>query len=156
MSKTNYYMKKTCGVYVITHKETGKQYVGQSLDVCIRWKQHTSGKKTAIAAALREEGLESWTFEVLEECKAKELLQRENYWIEKLGTLHPRGYNMNSGSGGRACEESKEKMRAAAKGQSSPRKGVKLSEETKAKQSASLKETYRKRKEKALACKYSD
>jgi group I intron endonuclease len=146
----DYYLKKTCGIYCITHKENNKQYIGQSVDCFERWKQHQTPKKgsTGIKAAIMKHGINSFTFEVLEECSKDLLNEREVYFIAEKKTLSPLGYNLTSGGSAptETSKETKEKMSAASKGKkkapfsaehiakiSAANKGRKTSDETKAK-----------------------
>lgn len=168
--KTNYYLKKICGIYCITHTESGKQYVGLSADCFERWKQHTTPKKGAggIKGAIMKWGVDAFSFQILEECKKEELNEREIYWIAQLGTLSPSGYNLTSGGNAPTTrsEESKAKQSAAMKGKhhsedaklkmAAAKKGKTMSEDAKLKMSAARKEYWRKRRESAEACKDSD
>lgn len=101
MSKQNYYLKKTCGIYCITHTESGKKYVGQSLNCLERWKVHTTPKKNSngIKGAIMKYGVEAFTFSIIEECNKEDLNDREAWWISTLATLSPSGYNLTSGGG---------------------------------------------------------
>ena len=75
------------GIYRITNINTQMCYVGQAVDIAERWKQHI---KRAIGAeprtqnklypAMYKEGLENFTFEIIEECEANKLNDREDYW----------------------------------------------------------------------------
>lgn len=77
------------GIYRITNNNTQMCYVGQAVDIAERWKQHI---KRAIGAeprtqnklypAMYKEGLENFTFEIIEECEASKLNEREDYWQE--------------------------------------------------------------------------
>jgi group I intron endonuclease len=130
----NFYLKKTCGIYVITKKEDGKQYIGQSVDCFERWKQHQSPKKgsTGIKGAIMKHGVDQFTFQVLEECTRDKLNEREIFYIAEMKTLAPDGYNLTTG-GGQGHEKSaelKKKISAAGMGRTH-------SPETKAKMSAS-------------------
>lgn len=76
------------GIYKITHMESGKTYVGQSVDISNRWKQHSkrgAGADVLTANKLYPEmlkyGLESFMFEVIEETKdTSKLNEMETYW----------------------------------------------------------------------------
>jgi group I intron endonuclease len=118
--KKNYYLKKCCGIYCITNKLSGLSYVGQSVDITMRWKHHTTPRKTSggIKGAIMKHGVENFTFSVLEECKREELNEREAWWIAHLGTLSPSGYNLTSGGGQGTIvsDETKAKLSAASKG----------------------------------------
>lgn len=93
------------GIYKITNLINGKIYVGQSIDIIERWKQHgykafNSNERaynSAIHLAFRKYGIENFQLEILEECPANELDEKEKYWIEKLNTLTPKGYNILQG-----------------------------------------------------------
>ena len=93
------------GIYKITNKINGKVYVGQSIDIEERWKQHeykafnTNGNayNSAIHQAFRKYGVENFEYQVIELCSIEELDTKEIYWIEKLNTLAPNGYNILPG-----------------------------------------------------------
>ena len=93
-------MKPMTGIYLVTNKVNGHQYVGQSVDIKRRWMEHTCpssiNNNRTINKAYRKYGKENFVYEVLEECSESELDEREIYWIEKL---HP-VYNMNKGGVG--------------------------------------------------------
>jgi group I intron endonuclease len=162
MTKRNYYLKKTCGIYCITHTESGKQYVGQSVDVTERWKHHTTPKKnsTGIKGAIMKWGIEAFTFSVLEECKREDLNAREVWWISTLATLSPSGYNLISGGGQGTSfskeskqklskpksEEHKQNISESLKGKTSPNKGKTKSKETKQKISDAAKARWARQK----------
>ena len=110
-----YREKKTCGIYRIEHKETGKSYVGLSIDIFKRWKEHSNfwqakAKWSVIKQALHKHGLENFTFTILEECSKEELNDREIHWIKELDTQAPNGYNMTAGGGG--CPDPSAEVRA--------------------------------------------
>jgi group I intron endonuclease len=77
------------GVYKITNQITGDCYVGQSKHVEKRWKEHFCKGYGAMHSKLFQDhidhfGIESFTFELLEECKTEELREKERYWIAEL------------------------------------------------------------------------
>lgn len=90
------------GIYKIVNKINGKVYVGQSVDIVERWKQHgykafnqnELAYNSAIHAAFRKYGIENFELVVLEECAVSELDERERYWIQELDCLSPNGYNV--------------------------------------------------------------
>lgn len=96
-----------CGIYRITHVDSGKSYVGQSMRIHARWEQHKRGKgrSSALSEAISRYGADAFCFEVLEYCGREELNARERYWVRLLNTIHPNGYNLTSG-GGQATEVS--------------------------------------------------
>ena len=147
MTRTNYYQRKVVGIYLIQHSETLRSYCGQSRDVLSRWKSHCSGGKAAvgIAAAIRDEGVDSFLFRVLEECEVSQLNEREVFWIEHYDCVEPHGYNRNSGGGAPTyvSKKTREKLSTSLKGKtlspehraktSAANKGKSLSPETRAK-----------------------
>lgn len=81
-----------------------ERYVGQSIDIKSRWSQHISSAITKnssclIHKAIRKYGIESFEFSVIHECENdRETLDAlEIYYIEKLNTIIPNGYNMKPG-----------------------------------------------------------
>lgn len=93
------------GIYKITNKINGKVYVGQSIDIEERWKQHEykafningNAYNSAIHQAFRKYGVENFEYQVIELCSVEELDAKEIYWIDKLDTLSPKGYNILPG-----------------------------------------------------------
>ena len=75
------------GIYRITNNINQMCYIGQAVDIADRWRQHI---KRAIGAeprtqnklypAMYKEGLENFTFEIIEECDASKLNEQEDYW----------------------------------------------------------------------------
>ena len=81
------------GIYKITNKLNGKSYIGQSIHCGKRLDEHCSNKKQFIDETIELEGIQNFTFEILEECNKEELNEREDYYIEKYNTMFPNGYN---------------------------------------------------------------
>lgn len=77
------------GIYKITRLKTGEIYIGKSTDVKNRWQQHA---KTAfnvgtiahsiLHTTMEKDGIENFTFELLEEVPKDELSAREKFYIE--------------------------------------------------------------------------
>lgn len=80
------------GVYKITNLMNGFCYVGSSVDIPKRWKQHMSRYKNEklkyyelpLYVAFREFGIENFKFEVLELCEEKHLAEKEQKFYEKF------------------------------------------------------------------------
>ena len=85
-------------IYKITHKSTHQAYIGQTHNFLERWKTHIQSNDTAIQKAITKEGINNFTFEVLEECSEEEANNRESYWIKYYHTYES-GYNTNTGNG---------------------------------------------------------
>jgi group I intron endonuclease len=149
-----FWERPVCGIYKITHRESGKCYVGQSKDIFSRWKSHSNlavKKKSLIQTAFAAHGIESFSFVVLEECDRELLNEREVFWIAHFDCVAPNGYNLTSGGGQGLVfsEEAKRKMSEAQKCKpvseetkrkiSEARKGKPRSEETRRKMSETKK-----------------
>lgn len=94
------------GIYKITNILNNKCYIGQSIDIKIRWIQHIyEGKrnnpKGKLYSAIFKEGIENFSFEVIEECFLDEkiLNEKERYWIEYYNAFNE-GYNSTKGGQG--------------------------------------------------------
>lgn len=94
---------KTCGIYKITDLITGQAYIGQSVDIKERFRQHI---KTSLAygpatnklyQTMQKSGQHNFIFEVLEEVPRASLNERETYWIDFYKT---KDYGLNSTRGG--------------------------------------------------------
>lgn len=93
---------KRCGIYRISCLTNDKAYIGQSVDIRDRWKQHI---KTALSYAstsnklyneMKSQGIENFTFEILEEVPRTSLNDRETYWIDFYKT---KDWGLNSTKG---------------------------------------------------------
>lgn len=76
----------TCGIYLIKHKSSGRAYVGQSVNIESRFRDHRAGKGSVkLSAALNKYGAEGFEFKVLLECPRDALgLAREaGWWTEE-------------------------------------------------------------------------
>lgn len=92
------------GIYKITNKTNGKIYIGQAVRINIRLSQHRSGKSkndgSLIDKAIYEEGVDNFTYEVVEECLQSELNEKEKYYISFYNSIKPNGYNQTCGGKG--------------------------------------------------------
>ena len=94
---------KYCGIYRITDLTTGKSYIGQSVDIKERFRQHiksalTYGKATnKLYSTMQKSGIHNFTFEILEEVSRENLNERETYWIEFYKT---KDFGLNTTRGG--------------------------------------------------------
>jgi group I intron endonuclease len=73
------------GIYKITNKKNGKVYIGQSANIERRFKEHCHQNKSRISVdkAIFDEGIENFSFEVVEVCSIEELNDKETFWIGK-------------------------------------------------------------------------
>lgn len=84
------------GIYKIVNKETGKTYIGQSVNIERRFKEHCCKKDLVIDQAIEKHGKENFEFEIIEECDVSQLNEREQYYIQLYNT-YQKGYNCHSG-----------------------------------------------------------
>jgi len=92
---------KITGIYGIRHKATGKWYVGQAYDIRKRFKDHRAMASTQtrkhLYLSLRKYGHTAFAWRILERCEKTELNRREKFWIQKLKSVEPNGYNLTTG-----------------------------------------------------------
>lgn len=90
------------GIYKLTNLKNQKIYIGQAANLADRWKDHIKAglgidtPNNMLYAAMIKDGVENFTFEVLEECERSILNDRETYYIE-LYRSQEHGYNMTKG-----------------------------------------------------------
>ena len=85
-------IRKICGIYSITHIESGKTYVGQSQAIGDRWLWHRSALRRGkhpnryLQSAWEKHGEQAFMFSVLEEVDIDEysLCSAEQRWISSL------------------------------------------------------------------------
>ena len=91
-------------LYVIKHRESGKQYVGKTLDLRRRAASHRSpakGVASLISRAIVKYGPAAFDIAVYLTSKVdEELLALEPLLILELGTRYPLGYNLTEGGEG--------------------------------------------------------
>ena len=109
----------TCGVYSITNKKTGKMYIGQSVNIERRFRQHiNSGKDYMyIDRAIKKHGEDAFDYNILLECDESKLSDEEHKFIKLFGT-YKKGYNLTWGGevSPMKCPEIVEKIRESLKG----------------------------------------
>lgn len=94
---------KTCGIYKITDLTTGQAYIGQSVDIKERFRQHIKASlaygpaTNKLYQTMQKSGQHNFIFEVLEEVPRASLNERETYWIDFYKT---KDYGLNSTRGG--------------------------------------------------------
>lgn len=89
------------GIYKITNLINGKVYIGQSIHIERRWKEHCSpSANSLISSAIKKYGKDNFLFEVVEECSSKELNEKEEYYIHFFNSIVPNGYNVTDVTNG--------------------------------------------------------
>lgn len=111
------------GIYLITNIVNNKKYVGQSINIQQRWKQHiyylnnNKHSNRHLQGAWNKYGESNFTFSILESCDQQDaafLNAREKFWIQEFDSYN-NGYNLDLGgqgsSGYKHTEEELQKMR---------------------------------------------
>lgn len=94
--------KSICGIYTIQNLITGKYYVGESIRVYERWRDHLRDLRTNthdnkhLQASYNKYGKENFSFTLIEECIPEIRFSREKYWIKEYNSFY-HGYNMTEG-----------------------------------------------------------
>lgn len=93
-----------CGIYKLTNQVTGEVYIGQSVDVATRWKDHCKcglGINTQLSnklyKAMNEYGVWNFTWELLEKVEKPKLNEKELYYIDFYQSKEF-GYNLTKGN----------------------------------------------------------
>ena len=94
---------KSGGIYKITNIKNNKVYIGKAVDFLARWRLHAkrglrADDQTAncLYQFMWEDGLQNFTFEVIEICTKEEQVEREKFWI-RFYHSNEYGYNMRIG-----------------------------------------------------------
>ena len=91
------------GVYKITRLKTGEVYIGQAMHLPDRWQQHLKTvygagtiARSTLHITMQKDGVENFTFEMVEEVPKEKLREREKYWID---FYQSKTYGMNERNG---------------------------------------------------------
>lgn len=93
------------GIYKITNKINGKVYIGQSVNIKQRWKNHrkdafwkkSRNYNSPLYRSIRKYGIDNFSFEVLEECSQEDLNRLEIFYIAQYNAHGDGGYNQTDG-----------------------------------------------------------
>lgn len=95
---------KKCGIYKITNLQSKQCYIGQSVDIATRWKDHIkcglgidASATNKLYKAMQKDGVWNFSFELMEECPRAQLNEKERFWIE-LYQSDKFGYNLTKGN----------------------------------------------------------
>jgi hypothetical protein len=92
------------GIYKITNLNNGMCYIGQSVNLADRWKAHIKAglgidsSNNKLYTAMKTDGVENFTFEIIEECDRSQLNEQEKFWINYFQS-ETFGYNSTKGNG---------------------------------------------------------
>ena len=93
-----------CGIYMLKDLISEKIYIGQSVNIAERFKQHIkrglgaeTGSMNRLYSAMKEHGVENFAFYIIQLCPREELSRNEKNWIDFYKSNI---YGLNSNSGG--------------------------------------------------------
>ena len=133
------------GIYKLTHKDSGKIYIGQSKHLKRRLNEHRrceksddkKGSQSVVRRAIKKYSFDAFDFEIILYCQEGEYMDiMETKLIQSYDCLVPKGYNVRDG--GNKVFMSEEGRKRVSKANS----GRIVSEETRLKLSESGKEHY--------------
>ena len=88
---------KSRGIFIATNRVNSKQFVGMDINMPLQFHQHVTGsaKCQMLHEALSDTGLENWNVQFIPYPKLslKDLQAVKRWYIHKLNTEYPNGYN---------------------------------------------------------------
>lgn len=94
-------LKSYSEIYKITCLSNGKIYVGQTRDFQRRQKdyklEHRTRNGYLFFADMRKYGFDDFKFEIIQRCRIDLASKHEIFWIKKLNSKAPNGYNISAG-----------------------------------------------------------
>lgn len=93
------------GIYKIENLINGHCYIGQSINIELRWKKHRALVENSdypLYRAIKKYGIDNFSFDIIQECEPCELDELEIYWIEYYNSYYD-GYNQTRGGGKYGC-----------------------------------------------------
>lgn len=85
--------EKVCGIYKITDLITDQVYIGQSVDIDRRFKEHIKAglgidttATNILYKAMLKDGVQNFTFQLMEACPKEQLNSKEAYWIDMFSS----------------------------------------------------------------------
>src|SRR5579872_5334393 len=94
---------QNCGIYLFKSSANGKIYIGQSIILKTRKGCHFNSLKRQthrnkyLQRHYNKYGQSDLGFSILEFCPQEKLNEREIFWIKKLKSLAPNGFNLTEG-----------------------------------------------------------
>jgi group I intron endonuclease len=151
--------EKICGIYCFENLVNGKKYIGKSIDIEKRQIVHLSNLRRNLSNnkylqnSWNKYGENNFKFYILKILPNNEIDEMEKYYIKKLKSKYPNGYNMTDGGDGtvgrKMSSETRNKISIGNTGKkysqelklklSLAHKGIKFTEEHKRKISLSSK-----------------
>ncbi len=96
-------MSTISGIYKIVHRQTGRIYIGHSVNIQRRWWNHTAKNNECIHLknAIQKYGMQAFDFIILEQIVEdnpkrlkQKLINREQFWLDTLQPFEDRGFNI--------------------------------------------------------------
>ena len=115
-----------CGIYLITNKINGHIYVGQSIHIYQRWREHCALcdlDSSLVEKAIAKYGVENFSFEIIItlENDTEKLNDAEREWIAILNTYEDKNH-YNQTPGGDFCPMKVPEIAAKISGENNPMK----------------------------------
>lgn len=89
------------GIYSIIHSDSNKRYIGSALSLSRRKREHLSRlikgthNNRYLQRSFNKYGNDAFVFEIIEYCNFKDLIAREQFYIDKFETCNPEcGFNL--------------------------------------------------------------
>jgi group I intron endonuclease len=130
------------GIYCIQNSLDSKSYIGSSVNIIARWKEHKRylrrniHENSYLQNAVNKYGMKNFEFKILEECSKEKLLEREQYYLDLYKSYDSKfGYNIckvaGNGSqlGLKRSLETRQLMSLAKKGKPSNVQGYRFTEQ---------------------------
>lgn len=103
-------MMPICGIYKYENKINGHIYIGQSIDIQKRFREHKNAAFNSnnrdynlpIHAAIRKYGLDNFNFDIIDICEQSQLDKQECFWIDYYQSYMNGNYNISLGGSNRS------------------------------------------------------
>ena len=103
-------MEKVCGIYCIENLINTKKYIGQSIDIHGRWKDHkrklnnNKHRNEHLQKSWNKYGENNFRFYILDKCDKSLLDEKEKYYINEFQCCDINfGYNIETGGSAQKC-----------------------------------------------------